>query len=65
MMTPPLNIFARPSLTVKLEGSLSCVEVDMGLVVLAVGLFWVGVEVEAETREEEWSLIAISCEVKL
>ena len=62
MMTPPLNIFARPSLTVKLEGMLgstlverasSCVEVDMGLVVLAGGLFWIGVEVEAEARVEE------------
>ena len=78
MMTPPLNIFARPSLTVKLEGmlgvlrltlvegSFSCMEVDMGTVVLAGGLFWIGVEVEAEARvEEEWSLIAMSCEVKM
>ena len=74
MMTPPLNIFARPSLTVKLEevlglfgstlveGSFSCVEVDMGLV---VGLLWVGVGVEALARVEEESLMAMSCEVKV
>lgn len=74
MMTPPLNIFARPSLTVKLEGMLrvlgstlvegscSCVEVAMGLVVLAGGLFWVEVGV---AKVEEESLMAISCEVKV
>ena len=76
MMTPPLNILARPSLTVKLEevlgllgstlveGSFSCVEVDVGLVVLAGGLLWVGVGVEALARVEEESLMAMSCEVK-
>ena len=77
MMTPPLNIFARPCLTVKLEGmwgglgstlvegSFSCVEVEIGFVVLAGGLFWVEAGVEVVARVEEESLIAMSCEVKV
>ncbi len=71
-MTPPLNILARPSLTVKLwgvswavglvEGVVSCVEVEVGVVALVGALSWVEVEVEGATRVEV-SLIAMFFEV--
>lgn len=73
-MTPPLSIFARPSLTVKFGGmawvlvfavvdeAFSWVEVDVGLGVLVGALSWVEVEVEGATRVEE-SLMAMLGEV--
>ena len=66
-MTPPLNIFARPSLTVKVwgtllawvaEGALSCVEAEVGVRVGA--LFSVEVEVEGGTGAEGEESIAMS-----
>lgn len=64
-MTPPLSIFAKPSLTVKfggvvrvlvlvlVDGAFSCVEFDVRLVLLTGALSWVEVEVEGATRVEE------------
>lgn len=69
-MTPPLNIFARPSLTVKVwgtlwawaavvvVGALSCVEAEVGVRVGA--LFSVEVEVEGGTVAEGEESIAMS-----
>lgn len=68
-MTPPLNIFAKPSLTVKFgevswvlvwgEGASSRFEVEAGVGALSC----VGVEVEGATRVEGESLMAMLCEV--
>ena len=67
-MTPPLNILARPSLTVKLGGGAwvlvavgevsSCVEVEVGGVAFAGAWVWVEVAVEG-ARRVEVSLMAM------